>query len=146
MRTFNTCLVIAVLALRLAAQQPDQPALLFRSGVDLVLVDVVVRDKTGAPIKGLTAEDFDLLEDGVRQQIRSFAVEEIGPSAATFSGATALSSITTRSAAHVSTDSSTAGTTTSLAPEDLTGHRLLTLLFDTSSMQPEDARRPWMPR
>src|SRR4029450_9557060 len=140
-RAFNTCLVIAVLALRLAAQQPDQPAPLFRGAADLVLVDVVVRDKTGAPVKGLTADDFDLLEDGVRQQIRTFAVEEVGPTAATFSGATALSSITTRSAAHDSTDSSTAGTTTSLTPEDLTGHRLLTLLFDTSSMQPEDAQK-----
>jgi VWFA-related protein len=140
-RIFNTCVVIAVLALRLAAQQPEQPAPLFRGGVDLVLVDVVVRDKTGAPVKGLTADDFDLLEDGIRQQIRTFAVEEVGSTAPTFNGATALSSITSRSAAHDSTDSSTAGTTTSLTPEDLTGHRLLTLLFDTSSMQPEDAQR-----
>jgi VWFA-related protein len=139
-RTFNTCLVIAVLALRLAAQQPDQPAPLFRGRVDLVLVDVVVRDKTGAPVKGLTADEFDLLEDGVRQQIRTFAVEEVGPTAPTFNGATALSSITSRSTRH-DTDSSTAGRTTSLTPEDLTGHRLLTLLFDTSSMQPEDAQK-----
>jgi VWFA-related protein len=141
-RTFNTCLVVAVLALRLVAQQPQQqPAPLFRGGVDLVLVDVVVRDKTGAPVKGLTADDFDLLEDGARQQIGTFAVEEIGPTAPTFNGATALSSITSRSAAHESRDGSTASTTTSLTAEDLTGHRLLTLLFDTSSMQPEDTQK-----
>src|SRR4029453_18484877 len=100
--------------MRLAAQQPDQPAPLFRGGVDLVLVDVVVRDKTGAPVKKLTAADFDLLEDGVRQQIRMFAVEEVGSTAPTFNGASALSSITSRSTAGDGTVSSTASTTTSL--------------------------------
>jgi VWFA-related protein len=114
---------------------------LFRGGVDLVLVDVVVRDRTGAPVKGLAADDFDLLEDGVRQQIRTFAVEEVGLTVPAFNGATALSTITSRSAAHGNTDSSTAGSTTSMTPEDLTGHRLLTLLFDTSSMQPEDTQK-----
>jgi VWFA-related protein len=125
----------------MAAQQPQQPAPLFRGGVDLVLVDVVVRDKTGAPVKGLTVDDFDLLEDGVRQQIRTFAIEEVGSTAPAFDGATALSRITPSTAAHGNTDSRTSGTATSLAPEDLTGHRLLTLLFDTSSMQPEDAQK-----
>ena len=47
---------------------------MFRSGVNLVLVDVVVRDRNGAVVKGLTADDFELLEDGVRQQIVTFAV------------------------------------------------------------------------
>ena len=47
---------------------PSQPPPVFRSGVNLVLVDVVVRDKTGAVVKGLTADDFELLEDGVRSR------------------------------------------------------------------------------
>ena len=54
----------------------------FRSGVNLVLVDVVVRDRTGAFVKDLTADDFELFEDGVRQQILTFAVEEIAQKAA----------------------------------------------------------------
>ena len=32
---------------------------------------------SGAVVRGLTADDFELLEDGVRQQILTFAFEEI---------------------------------------------------------------------
>src|ERR1700760_633885 len=68
----------------LAAQQPQTPAPQtpsFRSAVDLVLVDVVVRDRKGAVVKGLTADDFELVEDGRRQQILTFAYEEISNNA-----------------------------------------------------------------
>jgi VWFA-related protein len=44
----------------------------FRTGTDVVRVDVVVLDKHGAPVPTLTAEDFELQEDGERQEIRSF--------------------------------------------------------------------------
>ena len=43
---------------RTAAQQP------FRTQVDLVHFSVIVTDKQGAPITGLTADDFELIEDG----------------------------------------------------------------------------------
>jgi VWFA-related protein len=41
-------------------------------GVRAVLVDVVVRDKRGTPVRDLTQADFDVLEDGVPQKIGSF--------------------------------------------------------------------------
>ncbi len=34
--------------------------------------DVVVRDKSGRPVKDLQASDFDIYEDGVRQELTSF--------------------------------------------------------------------------
>ena len=37
-----------------------------------VVVDVVVTDQKGRPVKGLTKGDFQVLEDGMPQQIRSF--------------------------------------------------------------------------
>src|SRR5262249_28585323 len=37
-----------------------------------VALDVIVRDKKGKPVKGLTAADFQVLEDGVQQRIESF--------------------------------------------------------------------------
>jgi VWFA-related protein len=46
-----------------AAQKPQ-----FRTGVDLVVVDALVTDH-GKPVEGLTAEDFDLRDEGVPQQI-----------------------------------------------------------------------------
>ena len=37
----------------------------------LVMLDVVVTDKTGKPVEGLTANDFQVFEDGRQQRIRS---------------------------------------------------------------------------
>ena len=66
-------------ALTLAAQQPpaapptDQPQTArFGTATSGVVVDVVVRDKKGRPVTNLTATDFEILEDSVRQQIVAF--------------------------------------------------------------------------
>lgn len=45
----------------------------FRGGVDLVHVGVVVTDKAGTPVLGLKAEDFEVLEDGKPQSVKYFA-------------------------------------------------------------------------
>src|SRR5882672_393013 len=37
-----------------------------------VSCDVVVRDKKGRPVKDLQASDFDVYEDGVKQELNSF--------------------------------------------------------------------------
>jgi VWFA-related protein len=142
----------AVLAGWQGTPQPARP--LFRSGVDLVLVDVVVRDRSGAFVRGLTADDFELLENGVRQQIVTFAVEEITSNAAPVETAATLGRLkaapTTAApatAAPTTPAPATAATPTPtetprpLTSEDVAGHRLLTLVFDTSSMQPEDVQK-----
>ena len=41
-------------------------------GTSEVVLDVVVRDKKGRSVKDLTATDFEIYEDGVKQQIESF--------------------------------------------------------------------------
>ena len=43
----------------------------FGTSTAAVLVDVVVRDKKGKPVSGLTAEDFQVFEDGVPQKVIS---------------------------------------------------------------------------
>src|SRR5687767_14892871 len=40
-----------------------------QSTATAVLVDVVVRDKRGQPVTDLTAADFEIYEDGVRQEV-----------------------------------------------------------------------------
>jgi VWFA-related protein len=135
----------------LFGQQPPrpQPAPVFRSGVNLVLIDVAVRDRTGANVRGLTANDFELLEDGVRQQIVTFAYEEIAESAQPVVTVPTLSAVAT-ARSHSPTSAQVAakgiepndGTPAQpLTPEDVAGHRLITLVFDTSSMQPEDIQK-----
>ncbi len=45
----------------------------FRAGVDLVHFGVVVTDRSGAPVLGLTADDFEIIEQGTPQKIKFFA-------------------------------------------------------------------------
>lgn len=49
-------------------------------GAREVMLDVVVRDKKGRPVKDLAASDFEVYEDGVQQQIVSFRLVSRGPS------------------------------------------------------------------
>jgi len=58
----------ALVALALAGQQ--QPT--FKTGTELVRVDVTVLDRNGRPVPDLTADDFVVMEDGVPQRIQAF--------------------------------------------------------------------------
>jgi VWFA-related protein len=64
-----------VLVLPGNAQQPtpQRAAGTVNEGVTAVLVDVVVRDRKGQPVRDLTQADFEVLEEGVRQTIGSFS-------------------------------------------------------------------------
>jgi VWFA-related protein len=64
---------VVCLAVSLAAQQPQQPAPTFRSGVSLVTIDVTVLDRDGKPVPGLTPDDLEIKLNGKVQPIRAFA-------------------------------------------------------------------------
>jgi VWFA-related protein len=49
----------------------------FPAEIEQVIVDVVVTDKDGMPVRGLALEDFNVSEDGVRQGIVSFEAIEL---------------------------------------------------------------------
>jgi VWFA-related protein len=77
-RAIRSTLVAAVSAVSLAATlraTPQTPAKADGkdrgSGVTAILVDVVVRDKAGNPVRDLGPQDFKITEDGVEQQIGS---------------------------------------------------------------------------
>src|SRR5882672_12122244 len=59
------------------SQPPQQPQYRVRVTSELVLVNVVVRDKKGNLVRDLKREDFTLLEDGKKQQISSFDFEDV---------------------------------------------------------------------
>jgi VWFA-related protein len=74
----GSCLAAVVsLAAVIAAQGPQQPPIqrapgTLNEGVTAVLVDVVVRDRRGLPVRDLTQADFQIFEDGVAQPLGSF--------------------------------------------------------------------------
>ena len=76
------CLAIcAVSALVLSgtsalAQQSDPPAV-FRSGANLVSLNVTVTDARKQFVSGLTQGDFAIYEDGVQQQLRFFEARHV---------------------------------------------------------------------
>ena len=145
------CTVLAVHPALDAQQSPS----LFRSLTTVVRVDVVVRDRSGAIVRGLTASDFVVTEDGKPQQVTSFDFEEIvttpltGPTVVPgVLGLEQLQSAAERTAvavAPVRASDSTAAPAPPVAPapglDPFAGRRLIVLLFDTSSMQPEEVDR-----
>ena len=67
----------AIAALPATAQQPTEVSTsqtpLIKTQTRLVLVDTVVTDKKGNPVRDLTAKDFKVFEDNKEQQIASFS-------------------------------------------------------------------------
>ena len=122
----------------LFAQEPAQPIAspggTIRISTELVLVNVVARDKKGNPIRDLEKGDFTLYEDGKKQEISSFDFEDVdqlqnagGP---TVTGAAP----------------GTPGTllhSSKKAPPtlDARDRRLILLFFDFSAMEPEQVDR-----
>src|SRR5688572_2105598 len=85
----STMLLSALLLSSVGAQQPapQRAPGTIAEGVTAVLVDVVVRDRRGQPVRDLTAADFEILEDGVPQTLGSFTpVLHAGPGAAPAAG------------------------------------------------------------
>src|SRR5215468_6728431 len=74
-----SCALLAQPPLALFAQQASVPQSTpaIRATTELVLVNVVARDKKGNPVRDLKQQDFTVLEDGQKQQVSSFDFENI---------------------------------------------------------------------
>jgi VWFA-related protein len=139
-KLFSTLTAVALLSTQgpLVAQEPTQPVAspggTIRVSTELVLVNVVARDKKGNPIKDLKKEDFTLYEDGKKQDISSFDFENVdqlhNAAGSTITGAAP----------------ETPGTllhSSKKAPPtlDARDRRLILLFFDFSAMEPEQVDR-----
>jgi VWFA-related protein len=75
-------LALAVMAgLALAAVAQQNPGVAEKIDVQLTNLDVVVTDRSGARISGLTQGDFEVLENGVRREITNLSEIRRGPAA-----------------------------------------------------------------
>ena len=111
---------------------PPSPQYTLTVNSDLVLTNVVVRDKkTGEVVRGLTKNDFTVLENGKPQQVSTFDFESVDQAAplseATISGQSGKSIFNAKTGV--------------ARPEELRNHRLIVMFFDLTSMQPEDIER-----
>jgi Ca-activated chloride channel family protein len=66
----SAAVVVGCLAVGVSAQQAKTPT--FRAAVDLVNFGVMVVDKQGKPVTGLTVDDFEIIENGKRQAVTHF--------------------------------------------------------------------------
>ena len=77
MLRFGIALVLSLPAL--SAQEtpsPGEPGFTLYAASQLVVLNVGVQDNHGTNIKGLTAQDFKIFEDGHPQTIKQFAAED----------------------------------------------------------------------
>jgi VWFA-related protein len=132
----TTALLLNVTLTALAqdgSQQPKPPQYRMRVTSELVLVNVVARDKKGQLIRGLKKEDFTVTEDRKRQEISTFDFENVdelptaGPGENTITGAANAPT----GLLHNSNET----------PLDARDRRLMLLFFDFSGMDPEQIER-----
>jgi len=146
LRSLRFLLIVTVLSVSISAQAPPQPATVFRSGTELVLVNVVVRDRNGAVVRGLTRDDFSIAEDDKPQTVTSFDFEELDAPLKADDASTSPAQVNAilsspDRAASADTPRTASSTGAPAAKVDMHGRRLIVLFFDLSSMQPEEVKR-----
>src|SRR5579862_4455094 len=80
MRTFIAILLIAQTA-AWAQQSGSKKSFKFEANSQLVVVNVSVKDKSGALLNGLKAADFTVAEDGKPQEIKVFEFQRLNNTA-----------------------------------------------------------------
>ena len=116
-----------------AQDQATSGAFTMRVQSDIVLTNVVVRDKkTGEVVKGLKASDFTIFENGKPQKIASFDYQSVDEAAVLNEKSTVTGKATVADMLNNNFAANTAV---------LRDHRLIVMFFDLSSMQPEDIDR-----
>lgn len=142
-----------------ALQRIPAQDVIFRAQTKLVVVDVTVKDKNGSPITNLTAKDFELLEDGKKQNIAQFEMEKLNSDPlAAIQDAAAPTQLVQRGAPKAAAPKAAAAAPQPVAPKTgATGtgetestqpgattrkdKRLLAMFFDQSTMQQFDQIR-----
>jgi VWFA-related protein len=127
--------VLSPVALRAQDQPPADNGFVLKVQSDLVLTNVVVRDrKTGAVVRGLTAKDFTVLENGKPQTIQTFDFQSIDQAAPL------NEAMVSGREGQLVLGKGTAGQGV-VTGDALRNHRLVILFFDLTSMQPDDLQR-----
>src|SRR5580658_8424236 len=120
-----------------AQSQPQQPRSEIRVTSELVLANVVVRDKKGNLIRDLKKEDFTLYEDGKKQQISTFDFENVDQLE---TAGAAEQTVTGEAAAETTGPAGVLKKSTAPAM-NARDRRVIVLFFDFSAMEPDQIDR-----
>jgi VWFA-related protein len=152
-RTFRRAAFAAVLVMLVfvtaapsARQSLQQRRPTFKAGVELIYVNVVVRDGDGNIVRNLKKEDFTLIEDDKPQTISAFDFEEVPVQSIpadlpTEPAQPILKTERPATPAAAAKPAPASAVTDKAEAIDLKNRRLIVLLFDSSSMQPEEVER-----
>lgn len=132
---------LTVLVAGMPVRPEAQQAPVFRAALSMVSVDVVVRDRDGNLVRGLTQADFTITEDGRPQEVRTFIFQEISEKALAATSVELLKGVEEKVLETTARPAAAPAAPTPMRSEELAGRRLVILLFDTSSMSPEDTQR-----
>jgi len=127
---------VPLAALAQQAPAPPQSVPAIRATTELVLVNVVARDKKGNLVRDLKQQDFTVLEDGQKQQIASFDFENIDELALT-----QQLMATVNGASDASAPAANVAGSAVQSPGNARDRRLILLFFDFSAMDPEQIDR-----
>jgi len=133
--TISIVLLSGFTILSQISNSPDKGGSVYTLQVyqDLVIVDVVVTDKKGNPVKNLTRDNFTLYEDNVPQKITTFDFEDLP-----VSGGAAPDELAKQTPLPPAVIDLSKNPPDQL-PKDLFQHRRLMILYlDLSSMPVED--------
>ena len=128
--------LLLLLAASLFAQEVT-----FKTETKLVVVNVTVKDKQGKPLTSLKKDDIEIYEDGVKQNLAVFELEQLSNDLLTpvaTSGAAPTTLEERAPAAPVGQAVTTAASTTPVRHQD---KRLVGLFFDFSTMPQADQLR-----
>jgi VWFA-related protein len=120
------------------ATAPAQRAPTFRSGVALVQIDVTVLDKKRQPVRGLTAADFTVKEDGHERPITAFTAVDLSGDTPAPAATGAPAPLVARAPGATPAPAMTAEAPAAASRERTPG-RLVTILLDRSTPPGEPA-------
>ncbi len=114
-----------------APRPQAQPLYRFKAETELVLVNLVARDKSGNTVRNLKKDDFTIVEDGKPQTIQTFDLEQTDQVQVAATAQAILAAPGPEATAQP------------IAPQkiDVRDHRMIVLFFDLTSMQPDDIER-----
>ena len=126
----SAALFLVIVLLCAASTSQLQSDYVFRTGSELVLVNVTVRDKNGNFVQGLKPDDFTILEDNKPQKVVSFDVENVD--------AVPASDVAQAKPLPDAVPASSGPTAAADASKQFKDRRLIVLFFDLSAMEPDE--------